>query len=134
MYVNIMFKFIKLNIHIQIVAAGVLLCVQQLCYLVYNSCVYYSDAGRRMMPCDYLCNFILCICFTLYCTFIVARINSIYLYIYPVAGVLGDFCQVKDDCLVTDSYCKSGICMCKAQYEAGNNNKACRGRRRSSLY
>ena len=31
------------------------------------------------MPCDYLCNFILCICFTLYCTVIVAIINSIYI-------------------------------------------------------
>ena len=83
MYVNIMFKFIKFNIHIQIVAAGVV------------SCVYTR--------CGILCVQQVC-------------------FLYP-AGVLGDFCQVKDDCLVADSYCKSGICMCKEQYEASSNNK-----------
>ncbi|KAK2184807.1 hypothetical protein NP493_252g05062 [Ridgeia piscesae] len=43
----------------------------------------------------------------------------------PLYGVLGDFCHVRDDCIVANSYCKSGICMCKDQYEASANNRAC---------
>jgi len=50
-----------------------------------------------------------------------------------VVGVLGDFCHVRDDCIVANSYCKSGICMCKDQYEASANNRACTGTRRVLL-
>ena len=45
--------------------------------------------GRWLMPCDYLSNYILCICFTLYCTIIVARIHSIYLFIYQWLPLMG---------------------------------------------
>ena len=37
MYVN-MFNFIQLIIHIEIGAAGVVACVQQVCYVVYDLC------------------------------------------------------------------------------------------------
>ena len=51
------------------------------------------------MPYDYLCNFILCICFTLYCTIIVARINYLSKMTTVLHGPSSDLLKLSRRCM-----------------------------------